>query len=66
MEEKKTLIDCRDVALGYEGKALSRHLSFQFAYLSLEGLADGAVHADTLRNGAASGHFYEPWASMTS
>ena len=34
MEEKKTLIektliDCRDVALGYEGKALSRHLSFQ-------------------------------------
>ena len=29
MDEKKTLIDCRDVALGYEGKALSRHLSFQ-------------------------------------
>ena len=29
MEEKKLLIDCRDVALGYEGKALSRHLTFQ-------------------------------------
>ena len=29
MDEKKTLIDCRDVALGYEGKALSLHLSFQ-------------------------------------
>ena len=29
MEEKKLLIDCHDVALGYEGKALSRHLTFQ-------------------------------------
>ena len=29
MEEKKLLIACRDVALGYEGKALSRHLTFQ-------------------------------------
>ena len=29
MDEKNVLIDCRDVALGYEGKALSRHLSFQ-------------------------------------
>ena len=27
--EKKILIDCRDVALGYEGRAVSRHLSFQ-------------------------------------
>ncbi len=29
MNQQHTLIDCRDVALGYEGKALSRHLSFQ-------------------------------------
>ena len=27
--EKKILIDCRDVALGYEGRAVNRHLSFQ-------------------------------------
>ena len=28
MEQKKVLIDCRDVSLGYEGKAISSHLSF--------------------------------------
>ena len=28
MEQKKVLIDCRDVSLGYEGKAISNHLSF--------------------------------------
>ena len=28
-EEKKRLIDCCDVTLGYEGKAISSHLNFQ-------------------------------------
>lgn len=28
MEQKKVLIDCRNVSLGYEGKAISSHLSF--------------------------------------
>ena len=28
MEQKKVLIDCRDVSLGYEGKAISSHLNF--------------------------------------
>ena len=27
-EQKNILIDCRDVSLGYEGKAISSHLSF--------------------------------------
>ena len=28
-DEKKLLIDCRDAALGYEGRAVSSHLNFQ-------------------------------------
>ena len=28
MEQKKVLIDCRDVSQGYEGKAISSHLRF--------------------------------------
>ena len=27
-DEKKLLIDCRDAALGYEGRAVSSHLNF--------------------------------------
>lgn len=28
-QEKKILLDCRDVTLGYEGKSVWEHLSFQ-------------------------------------